>query len=208
MGIAERVARGVRSVSKSTIGTAAATLLAFLGVIGAAVLAVGALGYSSGATSVAKAVGAAIMDPLAVLEGRSPGEREAGALFQTKPRPVAPVARVRPRRPGMPAEPVAAVPPPTPFIDLPGAPVPLGGEVELPIAPVVFGGVPGGPGGPPIPVFGGGGGFPPPPPVVPPVVTPPVAAVPEPSTWAMLILGFGLVGAVLRRQGARAVRDA
>lgn len=30
-----------------------------------------------------------------------------------------------------------------------------------------------------------------------------VAAVPEPATWAMLIIGFGMVGGALRRQAAR-----
>jgi hypothetical protein len=35
-----------------------------------------------------------------------------------------------------------------------------------------------------------------------------VSGVPEPSTWAMMILGFGLVGFMLRngrRQGAKAI---
>jgi hypothetical protein len=34
-----------------------------------------------------------------------------------------------------------------------------------------------------------------------PVVQPPTGAVPEPATWAMMILGFGLVGASMRRRG-------
>lgn len=34
---------------------------------------------------------------------------------------------------------------------------------------------------------------------VTPVVTDPVPAIPEPSTWALMLLGFGLVGAALRR---------
>jgi hypothetical protein len=33
-----------------------------------------------------------------------------------------------------------------------------------------------------------------------PVVTPPTGAVPEPATWAMMILGFGMVGGLLRRR--------
>ena len=39
---------------------------------------------------------------------------------------------------------------------------------------------------------GGGGGNPPPP--------PPISAVPEPDSWAMMILGMGLAGAALRRR--------
>ena len=39
--------------------------------------------------------------------------------------------------------------------------------------------------------------------VTPPVVTPPVTgAVPEPATWAMMILGMGFVGYTLRRRRA------
>lgn len=33
--------------------------------------------------------------------------------------------------------------------------------------------------------------------------TPPVAAVPEPATWALMLLGFGLCGAALRRRHQR-----
>ena len=51
------------------------------------------------------------------------------------------------------------------------------------------GGNPGGPGGNPPPTGGGGGGTP-----------PPVPAVPEPATWAMLLLGMGATGAMMRRR--------
>lgn len=78
------------------------------------------------------------------------------------------------------------------------------------------------------PPFGGGGGGsistttpsppvePPPPPVEPPPPPvdpppppppPPVAVVPEPGTWAMLILGFGLIGGAIRRQRRASVKD-
>lgn len=51
----------------------------------------------------------------------------------------------------------------------------------------------------------------PPPPSPPPLVVtplvppgnPPVGPVPEPSTWAMMIVGFGVIGASLRRRRAR-----
>jgi hypothetical protein len=54
------------------------------------------------------------------------------------------------------------------------------------------------PGPPPVPPVG--------PPVGPPPITPaeppgpPVTPIPEPSTWALMILGFGLAGAGLRRR--------
>lgn len=41
----------------------------------------------------------------------------------------------------------------------------------------------------------------PPPPVDPPLDPGGSAAVPEPASWAMLIMGFGLVGAMARRRG-------
>ena len=37
-----------------------------------------------------------------------------------------------------------------------------------------------------------------------PVVSPPAPGVPEPSTWVMLMAGFGLVGAAVRRRQALA----
>ncbi len=36
----------------------------------------------------------------------------------------------------------------------------------------------------------------------------PISAVPEPATWAMMILGFGLVGTAVRRRGRLVVRPA
>jgi hypothetical protein len=37
--------------------------------------------------------------------------------------------------------------------------------------------------------------------VTPPVITP--QAVPEPGTWALMLLGFGLIGWILRRRPHR-----
>jgi PEP-CTERM motif len=70
-------------------------------------------------------------------------------------------------------------------------------------------GNPGGGGLPPL--FGGSPIIPaagPPPVVVPPVVVPPVvippviSAVPEPSVWMLLILGFGMIGFATRKRNA------
>lgn len=41
--------------------------------------------------------------------------------------------------------------------------------------------------------------------VTPPVITSPLAAVPEPATWAMMIVGFGLVGGAMRRRSQQNV---
>ena len=75
--------------------------------------------------------------------------------------------------------------------------------------PVFFPGIPGGGGvvgGVPTPPGGGGVVTPPPATTVPPPVTPPaitpVPAVPEPATWAMMLIGFGLVGGLLRRRSS------
>jgi PEP-CTERM motif len=64
------------------------------------------------------------------------------------------------------------------------------------------GGAPGGGGGT------GSGGIPgAPPPIAPPAVIPPIiSAVPEPSTWILLLFGFGAIGAALRRTKATSKR--
>jgi hypothetical protein len=81
---------------------------------------------------------------------------------------------------------------------VPGQPpvVPPENPVVAPVMPPVT---------PPVDVPGGPGGFPP---ILPVIATPPFtpAAIPEPVTWAMLILGFFGLGAVLRRARARSGR--
>jgi PEP-CTERM motif len=64
------------------------------------------------------------------------------------------------------------------------------------------GGAPGGGGGT------GSSGIPgAPPPIAPPAVIPPIiSAVPEPSTWILLLFGFGAIGAALRRTKATSKR--
>lgn len=159
---------------------------------------------------------------LASLFDRSPGARQGGVALKAKARRFAaasPGARRPGRRPAAAAPaPAAATPPDVatavpPSIFLPEA-LPGVGEAIPPIALGPDTPVNGG-GGFYNPGFGGGGGgiFIPGPggnpggPIVdvpnPPPGPPPTAAVPEPGTWLMLILGFGAVGAGLRRRRVR-----
>lgn len=144
---------------------------------------------------------------MALMKDRSPGERTAAELRKTKRAYAqAPKPRQRAlgkvRNPAVPDEFIAALSPPPP---------PVLAEV-LPKAPIGAPAIPGiiGPPGlsvsPPgggIFVPPGGGGSSPPgggtPPGQPPE-QPPVPAVPEPSTWAMLLIGFGMTGWAMRRQ--------
>lgn len=145
-----------------------------------------------------------------LMSRRSPGERTQALLNKTKhkrhyavlaersPEEVPPVLLGTPTAPAF--LPAALTPPPVlalaqaaPIFPAAFAP-PLGGVF---FSPGPGGGGPGGGTGSP----GGGGGGPPaqPPPTQP---TPPSAppAVPEPATWAMLILGFGVTGVAFRRR--------
>jgi hypothetical protein len=180
----------------------------------------------SGAVAMASA---AVMDPLSVLSGRSPGARDAGSLHQTKPGMARRVPTARVLTPVRPAGPdVVPVAPGLPVIDadvpagfLPGVPVDTGLVPPVDLAtPFVGGGgfgpgVVGGGG-----LIGGGGGFigggggggggvvtPPTDGVVTPPVDggTPVSPVPEPATWLSMIVGFAFVGASMRRRRRMAV---
>jgi len=163
------------------------------------------------------AFAAALRDPMALFAARSPGARGAGATYQTKPAysvpatgPIERVLSSARQRPGAvaPADPALAGVFPDAALPTGNAQSGMAGGTSgsgLPVDPPIAGG--GGPGYLPLPTFGsgsgGGGGFFLP--NLPPEVTPssppslpPVGAVPEPSTWALFILGFGLVGAALR----------
>lgn len=160
---------------------------------------------------------------LSLFGERSPGARTAGELVKTK-RPITYSAAdvLAPLGGG---EDVAAAPPAAigggeaPPVLAPaavaGAPLPVligglpeGGAIGGPGGGAVFfpgiggGGFIGGIGG----GGGGGGGVPNPGGTVPQpggeVVIPPptVAPIPEPSTWAMVITGFGFIGLALRRK--------
>jgi len=147
----------------------------------------------------------------AMLAERSPGQRPEGALAQLKhkraamlheralPKVRGPAPSVYEALAGPPPSPPVAPPPEAPlFAAVAGGPTPIVPPAGSP------------PGGPPIlsaipPPGGGGGSF------TPPVVTTsavpsdtptPTAPLPEPATWAMMILGFALMGRALRRAGA------
>lgn len=148
-----------------------------------------------------------------LLDQRSPGDRGAGALTKTK-RVHQALTKLR-GKPAPPLTPSASelarlLLPPAPLVPVQtGVPVALAGppptlgEIIGPPPSAGPGGVlvspPGGGGGSP----GGGGSGP----IVYPghdtkdVITAP--AVPEPGTWATMLLGFGLIGWRIRRSAAR-----
>lgn len=157
-------------------------------------LTLAALGSTRTAQSM---VGALLQDASAILDGRSPGERDPGALFQTKPplRSAAPRQRVlsntRVRPPG--AE--AAVPPGG---DAGAIPV---GDGAVPLVGA-DGGQAAGAGPESVPF----GSAEPSAAGAQPIVLPnaeatptPVSAIPEPDTYALLAIGIGMIGAAQRR---------
>jgi len=144
----------------------------------------------------------------AMLAERSPGQRPEGALAQLKHKRQAVLherALPKVRAPAPSAYEALAGPPPSP---------PLAPPPEAPLYTVVAGAptpitpTGGTPGGPPIlsnipTPGGGGGGFTPPVQTtseVPTTPQTPVTPVPEPATWAMMIVGFALIGRALRRK--------
>lgn len=168
------------------------------------------MGLISGQDTAA-AIAEVFRDPLAMIQGRSPGARGEGAMFQTKIKstkqrlaavdkaPVGPEGPVERVLPGLRERaPDLVTPPPVDTILPPDSPIgPQGGPDPLPQGdpgPSPPDLPPGSPPGPDGPCCGG-------PTVVPPD-NPPV--VPEPATWITMILGFGLVGSAIRRKTALA----
>ena len=158
---------------------------------------------------------------LAMLEDRSPGERTTGELAASKKK-LAEAPRQRAlgkiHQPEAPPELIQALIAPSPeLLVAPPLAVPVKETLLAALAPplsapgsvpggtVPGGGSPGG-GGPGGGGPGGGGGGEVPP--TQPPVTPPVAAVPEPATWTMMLLGFGSIGLMLRRSRRRTVMTA
>ena len=140
--------------------------------------------------------------------GRSPGERGATDILKGKAKRAvakddAPIGKPKPTQRALgktfddPLLSLAGPLTPAPVVEfLPLDAAPAAGSI-----PALALTVPGGSGGfTPVTggfIGGGGGGgdgvVPPPP------APPPVAAVPEPSTWALLFIGFAAVGASIRR---------
>lgn len=183
----------------------------------AGVAAAVGLGYAS--TSGIGPIGGPGVDMISMLKARSPGERATGAQTNKRVAMSAPAAVARPA--AAPARPIsrvlsAAVPAPvTATPSLAAAPVPLvaapaAAPAALAAAPLLAA-APVGAGLSPLAglgllpvipaVIGGGGGG------SPVAVTPPAPAVPEPGTWLMMIVGFGMLGMALRRRSARLSRD-
>jgi hypothetical protein len=156
----------------------------------------------------------------AMLADRSPGNRPEGALASLKQKrqpalheralpkvrkPESPLAGIV----GTPPVPPVEVPPETPLYSMVAGP-----PVAVPATTLIRGG----PGGPPpgseIAPPGGGGGLIVPPtntstpstPVIP--VTPSTPAVPEPDTWAMMLIGFALMGWTIRRDRRAGIQRA
>ncbi|MGK6321927.1 PEPxxWA-CTERM sorting domain-containing protein [Sphingomonas sp. DT-51] len=192
--------------------------VAAVGSYGALGGTVGGLGIADASAKVARLVD--LPDPSAILGARSPGGRDAGAMFTTKPARQRLASRPRVPLPSAPRERVLSnvrerpsIGWAPPYVELPATPLAFGPATpigDVPLTPVALGPLPPGGGFTPTTPFvpggggggnggGGGGGD---------EVIPPVPAVPEPATWATMILGFLMVGAALRRVGRRGAAEA
>lgn len=212
--LARVVASAVISLRLAPAGRKKMLVAAAAGVV----VTAGAGAYFTDGATAMTSKGVNLLD---AMRDRSPGSRSAGALSnkgQTAGAPAQtvanaatqPSARALPKTRVRVAPPVAAAagvpaaagspaiggtPPATTLASIPPGSAGSGGGLGLP---------PGGGGFIPAP-GGGGGGTPDPGTGTPPPVggeAPPVAApaVPEPQTWLMMIIGFGLLGSVLRRR--------
>lgn len=190
----DRPKKRLRSAAPLVAGLLCATVLGQL-----------ALG-EKGMVAIAAAVkdpSSLLRDPSSLLAARSPGERGEGAMYSTKG-----ARKVASGTPGTGSP-----------KDAPPANAVGGGTPGLPSNPSAFGAIPtdsvpdgfvtpvGGPGGPVIGTDSTPGtaplapvpGVPLPGPNVSPPTPPVVTPVPEPGTWAMLIIGFFMTGMAIRR---------
>jgi hypothetical protein len=149
---------------------------------------------------------------------RSPGARTGDELTKTKSRKHAVLSTAAPaaaRKAAPAAPPIRHVFAPAEVLS-PSTPVTQLAQLQPVYAPPPPPGMAGPPGtnGPPPP--GGGSPWPPPgccsggggPPVGPPPPPPPPPGVPEPATWALMLIGFGFIGWSVRGQRGRAERAA
>lgn len=153
-------------------------------------------------------------DLMALLSGRSPGDRAAGASANKTKRPLVQYKMAERDTPVTPS-PAMAVPPAAlavaPLLAPPAAAAAVvpaaaaivpaaaaGSGFFLPPFLVPLGGGGGGLTVTATPPGGGGGENPPP---------PPGPAVPEPDTWLMLTIGFGALGGILRRRRKLSAKD-
>lgn len=187
-------------------------------VTGLGLAALVAIAFGLASSTRQGAPGASVLrSPTSVFASRSLGARGEGALFQSKPRVAGPLrsrsrpAGVVPRervlspvrtRPGGPLQ----TAPDAPLLGLQGLTLPIvppSGVLPEPafrspyIPDAGFGYPPSFAGGPIVDRLPDGGGTPRPPP-------PPI---PEPATWALLIMGLGFVGIALRRQSRKPAGD-
>jgi hypothetical protein len=180
------------------LGAAAALAFALASALGVA---------SFTGTDLAGAVATRAQNLMELLDKRSPGQRTESQLTKTKSHHRMLADRLPAPDVNAPVELAQMIAPP------PSALVPV--DVGAPPAELSFlappqppgaiffppsgGGTPGG-GGPPGGCCGGGT-----PPGTPTTPTPP--AVPEPGTWMTMLVGFGLIGWVLRRDKPQFVRS-
>lgn len=202
-----RARRAKRAAARRRRQVILSGALAFTAVVAAPLSIASYLGVESQIPGVAAA-----KSFMAMMSERSPGDRTKAELTRTKHRGAAApkqraLGKITPPPP--PKEFVEAIAPPSPKITegvpLAAAPTTLG---PLLIAPSTPGGIvvppsaptPGGTGGPTPPGVEGPPPTEPPPPPGDggPPPTPPV--VPEPGTWATMLLGFGLTGLMIRRR--------
>lgn len=149
---------------------------------------------------------------LALVGARSPGDRAGDELTKIKSRVLSDSLPLESHDvpSALPLAAVNSVPKPTNAIAL------VSPASQMPLVPIPAFGF-GGPGWAPPPSGGGSppsgcctGGYPPggggtPPPVGPPPPGP-SPGVPEPATWAMMLLGFAGMGLTLRRRGSQLQR--
>lgn len=201
----------VRSGASRRRGLAVASAVAVLILAIAAVMPVPSLGGASVAVAAIQRAKSFVE----LMSQRSPGNRTVGHLAVTKQRKVALHERALPKIRKRPPVATAALPPisaelPPALVDLVAPPIPtqfarlealpVGPLAQAPLFPFAPAATASGfvlpptatPGSPPV--------------VTPPQITPPVttpAAVPEPGTWAMMLVGFGLTSWSLRRRRQR-----